>query len=340
MSSVKPAVIHVDESGNTGENLKDDAQPVFAFASVRLDDDLASELVSTVAERLRKTGVNELKSRSVLRNAKAQGVLLETLQQVPVDSVFTFVANKQYMVVSKLVDLLVVEAAYNDGYDMYLDGSARALAHYFYYFGSVLGDADAWSELLDTFVDFTAGKDGASPRQFFMTVENFMASEKVTEDPFFGTLRSIRLEGLKWWLRRRHGRNEDDLDPALAAFAAYFNAIGQRVGRFKLVSDESAVIQRHASYLLNVGHYPDLANPGSNFPPTPITEIVFADSVTSPQIQLADWIAATARRHAASLLKGSKAKPLPDELNELVQNWLVWNLWPDSLENLMSEMKR
>jgi hypothetical protein len=33
------------------------------------------------------------------------------------------------MMVSKLVDYLVVELAYDDGYDMYADGSALALAN-------------------------------------------------------------------------------------------------------------------------------------------------------------------------------------------------------------------
>ncbi|MCS7484656.1 DUF3800 domain-containing protein [Umezawaea endophytica] len=338
MSEAEPAVIYVDESGNTGENLRDDAQPVFTFAGVRLSDERASELVGTVATKLRKSGPEELKSRSLLRNDRTQKILLDALQQLPAETAFTLVADKQYVTVSKLVDLLVVETMANSGYDMYLDGSARSLAHLYYYIGPVIGDAEAWQRLLVTFVDFAVGKEEVSPDRFFASIEAYLATVSLDEHDPFSMLGSIQLEGWKWWTSRRRGEFKDSLDPALAAFAVFSHEIGQRIGPFKLVCDESAVIQRHASFVLNVGEYPDLANPGTNLPSSPITELVFADSATSAQIQIADWIAATSRRYAATRLKDSKAKPVLPEFGELVESWMVWNIWPDSVEQFQADL--
>jgi hypothetical protein len=41
-------VVYADQSNNTGENLRDEDQPVFTVAGVHLDDDRANDIVKAV----------------------------------------------------------------------------------------------------------------------------------------------------------------------------------------------------------------------------------------------------------------------------------------------------
>ena len=46
-------VVAFDESGNSGANLLDPEQPVFALASLRVSDDLAAEILCDTAKELK-----------------------------------------------------------------------------------------------------------------------------------------------------------------------------------------------------------------------------------------------------------------------------------------------
>ncbi|MFI6095124.1 DUF3800 domain-containing protein [Lentzea sp. NPDC051213] len=338
MQSEEPVVVHFDESGNTGENLSDSAQPVFAFAGVRLDDDEAADLVAQVSAKLGWTAPDELKSKSLLRNGRTQQVLLEVLGELPEDAAFAVVADKEYVAATKLVDLLVVEAMDAEGYNMYEDGSAKGIGLLYFHTGPVIGDRSAWQHLLACFVDMAAGKQNASPLVFFQAVEGYLATVQLDDHPF-DMLRTVASESWRLWADRRDGTQKDVLDPALALFAKFCEEIGRRVGPFKAVCDESAVIERHVSLVMNVGSVVDLANPGTYLPPTPITALEFADSTVTPQIQVADWVAATVRRYAVTLLRDSTAKPVLPGFKELVDNWMVANLWPDDVDEYFAGVR-
>lgn len=44
----QPPTVHIDESGNSGQNLLDPNQPVFALAAVELADDDAERIAATL----------------------------------------------------------------------------------------------------------------------------------------------------------------------------------------------------------------------------------------------------------------------------------------------------
>ncbi|MGW1093746.1 DUF3800 domain-containing protein, partial [Streptomyces sp. NPDC002596] len=51
-SSIEPAVVYVDESANSGQNLLDPHQPVFTVAGVHLRDDLAESIVGELRAQM------------------------------------------------------------------------------------------------------------------------------------------------------------------------------------------------------------------------------------------------------------------------------------------------
>ncbi|MFI6063389.1 DUF3800 domain-containing protein [Streptomyces sp. NPDC051286] len=51
-SATEPAVVYVDESANSGQNLLDPHQPVFTVAGVHLRDDLAGSIVDELRAQM------------------------------------------------------------------------------------------------------------------------------------------------------------------------------------------------------------------------------------------------------------------------------------------------
>lgn len=69
----------MDESGNTGQDLLDDAQPVFALAAVQLESGLAEE---TVERAKATTRTFELKFSSLRKSTTGQAAVLGALDEV------------------------------------------------------------------------------------------------------------------------------------------------------------------------------------------------------------------------------------------------------------------
>lgn len=331
MAHARPEVIYVDESGNSGENLNDSQDPVFALAGVRLNDEQAAEIVQRVSAKIGKTG-SELKSHALLRSDGRQSILLQELRTLPKNSVFTMMVHKRHMIAAKLVDLLIVETFDKVGRNMYADGSAKEWADRFYRHGPGAGDPPLWDALLDTFASFAWGKAAAPPGRLFKAIKAYLATVSGDLKKSFATLEHdrVREEAIKYWQSRQLGQLDDNLDPAVMAVFAFCLAVGENIGPFKVVHDEASVVERHKTVLMNAGDLPNLVHPGRKGVSLPVTDIVFTDSTSSPQIQIADWIAAATRRIGVQKIKPD-AKKLSPELAELVEGWLLWWLWPEPL---------
>jgi hypothetical protein len=64
--------IYCDESGFTGNDLLDKKDTVFAYATVAINHEEATEYVNNIIQKYKLQG-GELKGRNLLKSAKAKG---------------------------------------------------------------------------------------------------------------------------------------------------------------------------------------------------------------------------------------------------------------------------
>jgi hypothetical protein len=92
---MEASCIYVDESGNTGENLIDPAQPVFVLGSVSLDDASSAALVTRVTRQL-PIGHGEPKYTSLAKTNVGRNALIECFSALPPNMARFYAANKRF----------------------------------------------------------------------------------------------------------------------------------------------------------------------------------------------------------------------------------------------------
>ena len=124
--------IFSDESGYTGPNLTNIDQPYFVLATISFQEHEAKAIRDSFFSPVR---TQELKHGSLARNAKQHAMVLEYLKYLySCQHRFkTYVVDKEFATVAKVVDYLVESAAHKMGLDIYSDGTAFKFANMLYY---------------------------------------------------------------------------------------------------------------------------------------------------------------------------------------------------------------
>jgi Protein of unknown function (DUF3800) len=319
--------VYVDESNSTGENLLDPSQPVFSIAAVSVQDDLATALVDNVTSQLPK-GHGEPKYTALAKTGHGRAALLECYKKIPRDGARFYVAHKRFMVEAKMVDLLIEPRAHKDGYNIYEDGAAVALANLIDIAGPVLGEKLAYDKMLSTFVKAVRGNSQATVDDLFATIDNYCQTATPKWRETIDLFMYMRDEAEELIEDVARGRLRDELDPAIPCLAALVWDVGQRIGQFVLIHDTSKVVAKHALTLLNTNKLLDPTRPGRFMSPLPAVTIEFSDSKEVPQLQLADWIAGAGRQWATELV-WKKGDRFAADLTLIVKEWFIGGLWPD-----------
>jgi hypothetical protein len=122
-------VLYMDEAGNTGENLLDRNQPVYALSAVRLEAEPAARAVTAA---LGRTQMTELKFAKLQRSGAGRRNILTLLGDLDLrpGTAVVAVAHKPWMVAAKLVDELVEARILSRGEQMawYASGDAQTKA--------------------------------------------------------------------------------------------------------------------------------------------------------------------------------------------------------------------
>ena len=122
-------IIYFDESGYTGRDLLNRAQPIFVGASTNLNYDAAAALVSTCFPDVR---ARELKHSVLCRRPRGQEQVIRLLKNICPDDFAVSVAHKEFVVVALLVDYWVEPAMRDDGINLYERGGNLALCNALY----------------------------------------------------------------------------------------------------------------------------------------------------------------------------------------------------------------
>jgi hypothetical protein len=120
--------LYFDESGYTGYNLLDPVQPMFAIASTDISPD---EAATILRESFPHYGGSEYKFTNVWRSNNRKGLVEFGRRLAPLgDRAFSWMMDKQFVVLTKIVDFLIEPFVTNAGYDFYADGFCWKYANY------------------------------------------------------------------------------------------------------------------------------------------------------------------------------------------------------------------
>jgi Protein of unknown function (DUF3800) len=306
MDGVGGAVVEIacDESGFSGTNLLDPATPVFTHASVDLDVDEAVELIRALRSGFR-WALNEFKSGQFLRGPRA-GEALEWLLAALSGRAHVHLVDKEYFLVTRIVDLFLVEPSYAAGTRLTQDHRPAALT---LYRAGRAGGRD-WSVFLAAFVKLVRTKRRYQPDRSVM--ERFFQARDSLTGVGLGAEAEGVLEGLSrtrvWAVLTRLAHDDRSipppLEPMLPALAetVLFWSGGQR--QVLVIHDEQSALTasrlRRLQQVLTEGADSSAADAHeAGAPParvSPLAGLVTVDSRDDPRVQVADLLAGVARR--------------------------------------------
>jgi hypothetical protein len=305
MDGVGGAVVEIacDESGFSGTNLLDAATPVFTHASVDLRVDEAVELIQALRSGFRRS-LNEFKSGRLLRGPQA-GEALEWLLAALSGRAHVHLIDKEYFVVTRIVDLFLVEPSYAAGTRLTQDHRPAALA--LYRAGRAVGRE--WGVFLTAFVELVRTKRRRQPDRG--VVERFFQARDSLAGVGLGAEAEDVLDGLSrtrvWAVLTRLAHDDRSipppLEPILPALAetVLFWSGGQR--QVLVIHDEQSALTasrlRRLQLVLTDGADSSAATREAGAPPargSPLAGLVTVDSRDDPRVQVADLLAGVARR--------------------------------------------
>jgi hypothetical protein len=293
---VDGAVVEIacDESGFSGTNLLDAATPVFTHASVDLSVEEAVELIRTLRSGFRWSR-NEFKSGPFLRGSHA-GEALEWLLAALAGRAHVYVVDKEYFLVTRIVDLFLVEPSYAAGTRLTEANRPAALALY----RAGRAGGRGWSVFLGTFVELVRTKWRRQPDRSVM--ERFFQARNALAAIGLGAEADGVLAGLSpsrvWAVLTRLAHDDRSipppLEPMLPALAetVLFWSGGQR--RVLVIHDEQSALTADRLRRLQ-----QVLTDGARTAPTAVSllaGLVTVDSRDDPRIQVADLLAGVARR--------------------------------------------
>lgn len=318
VDAVIGAVVEIacDESGFSGTNLLHSAAPVITHASVDLCPDEAHGLITALRSGFRFSP-HEFKSGQFLRGPAADEALEWFLAALN-GRARVHLVDKEFFVVTRIVDLLLAEPSYAAGTRLAQDHRPAALA--LYRAGRSAGSD--WGVFLAAFVDLVRIKRRHPGRR---TVERFFQARDVLVRNDLGA----RAEAVLNRISPTHVRavltrlGDDDrsipppLEPMLPALAETVLSWSGGVRQVLVIHDEQSALTadrltRLQQVLATVGApLPSDADDIGVLPAgvSPLAGLVMVDSRDDPRVQVADLLAGVARR-LAEIINDSPLQPL------------------------------
>ena len=319
-----------DESGNTGADLLNQQQPVFALASTCL----SREQASLILEPLSTPQTREIKFSRLRRTEAGRRRIIEFLSCSSLDpeNIITTLFHKKYMIVTKVVDLLVENLAYEDGIDLYRDGANIAMSNYFYFCMPTFCGEGRTTTLLRRFVEMLRFRTPRNIRRFYVAARAMY--EHSTDREFAASLAPILVsERMIGFILANNDRNS--LDPAIPAFVQHCSLWGDRFGReYGLIHDDSKPIFQEKE-TLEIFMSPEeeihvLGYDRRKFSfPLRASGVRFASSNEDPRLQVADILAGASSYLAAGLVAPPSHIEFWNDLDEANLPRLIRDvIWP------------
>jgi hypothetical protein len=308
------AVVEIacDESGFSGSNLFDPATPVITHASVDLHVGEAVGLIAALRSAFR-CSPGEFKSGQFLRSPQA-GEALEWLLAGLSGRAHVHLVDKEYFLVTRIVDLFLAEPSYAAGTRLTQEHRAAALSLY----RARRSAGCDWGVFLAAFVELVRIKRRHRPDRRVLE-RFFQARDALVRDGLGAQAEGVldEFSRPRVWAVLTRLSDEDrsippPLEPMLPALAetVLFWSGGQR--QVLVIHDEqSALTAGRLSRLQQVladgaGSLPAGADEAAASPArvSPLAGLVTVDSRDDPRVQVADLLAGMARRLPGTVIDG------------------------------------
>jgi hypothetical protein len=298
------AEIACDESGFSGTNLLDAATPVFTHASVDLRADEAVELIGALRPGLRWP-LNEFKSGQFLRGPQAGGALERLLAGLS-GRAHVLVVDKEYFLVTRIVDLFLAEPSYAAGTRLTQDYRPAALTLY----RAGRAGGRGWGVFLAAFVNLARTSrqhqlDRGAAERFFQARDSLAAAGLGAQaEGVLGGLSRTRVRAVLTRLAHDDPSIPPPLEPMLPALAetVLFWSGGHR--QVLVIHDEQSALTASRLRRLQLALTDGAGSPPADTRPagapparvSPLAGLVPVDSRDDPRVQVADLLAGVARR--------------------------------------------
>lgn len=239
------ATVYLDESGNTGHNLADNAQPVFTLAGTKHSEQQACRLL----DLLQCNSPVEAHFKNLKRRKSGQDGILRLMRHSLISPEFVRVEllHKRFMITTKIVDLLIETMLHRYGHDLYVGGQNIALSNMFYCCMPAFCGQDRVDIMHSAFISMVKVQGDDEARAFYDAVED-MKDNSVNEG-FKSDLNLI--------LATRHsimeildGIDKSALDPSIPAFFSQCVGWGDMHPKgFHVIHDDSKSIEQQEGLL-------------------------------------------------------------------------------------------
>ncbi len=309
--------IAFDESGNSGQNLLDSAQPVYALASVARAD---AEVTAPIGRLLADSSFSELKFSDMRVCGDGLRILNIVFESNLLDprSARVVPVHKDWMIAGKMVDLLWEPGAANSTY-FYASGMHRDLASILQRQGPKEVGMENWRRWQEAFV--AAVRRPHDEARIFELETALSAAKAAAADKPVGILfQAVPDDAASLSDLLPHG--QDELDPAVGGLVEQLHHWSQRLREpFRVVHDDSAVVRRWRELLLRLSdqemeaHSFDVGEVHFEFPLYG-AEIETVDSRQAAAVQLADVLSGAVMWCLRENVRGREVPP----------QWWEWNL--------------
>jgi hypothetical protein len=300
------AKVFIDESGNSGQNLLDQADPVFVLASCSFGGDAESKVLSHFAQFQGP----ELKYSRLRKSAPGQQAVLSFLRsdEFTSETAAAVIFHKPFMVVTKYCDLVLEPHFRNAGRDFYARGLNIATANLLSTTMPVILNPSTWLSFLSLFVRSVRERTPSlfnEWRKLGEIIYSYLEHEHPSAAHLFASVLSISSADAFYL-----SLTSDELDPIIPSYPVIVNHWGKSlIEPFDVVADASRVLSKSRDRLLALSAH-GLKPVSAGYDrrkidyPLKVSDIVFVNSLSFRQVQIADIIGGALAAAAKALVKG------------------------------------
>jgi hypothetical protein len=317
--------IACDESGFSGGNLVGRAaSPVFAHASICVEPATADELLQHLLREIGARGTGEYKSPEILRPRRRPVLLWFLGPNSPIHGqAYVHLSDTRYFVLARLLDVLLGVQPVPGIAPPGRNRRTREMALVLYRSGEHSYGPSRWHEFLNLSANLFRINNRWLPRTpvqtFYQTVESMAETSAPAEvSEVVGRLRATR--PVAEATRGAHLQNPKLtplMEPLLPALNQAIHHWGCYAQTLSVVHDEQSALTPER--IADIATAYAKSRPGHQ-----LTEVRLVDSSREPRVQIADFVAGIARRHASDQLAGRADPEITDLLNPLVDQESVW----------------
>ncbi|MDT3527471.1 DUF3800 domain-containing protein [Stenotrophomonas pavanii] len=306
--------LYFDESGYTGANLLDSAQPIFALACTDIATSTAECLLSNVLSQ------NQLEAKytKLRKSHRGRQSVLEILRSDVVSPAhfWTCAADKRFSLSAQLVDKLIEPAMYERGLDAYERDFVQSLARLIHFAGEHAFPNGVWGRLLEAWGQAMRERNDAAYAAYDILVDEAESCyrEEFRIGPWIFSTRGTLADRLASYT------SATTFDPATDSFVSLVaNYMSIKDGWFSVIHDTSKPLQETMGLLRQLMD-PDaspvqIGHSGRRMElPLRVKKIAFANSASQPQLQLADIVAGATADFLSAMIGYKTRESYHDEL--------------------------